>query len=168
MIAPRLPRALKHFNIYVDGIPYREKCDSVTLPSLNFVVESFRAGGMDVPVGIEMGMEELTLSMTVADCSDELLGLLGKPNIDISLRGAIQAQGAAEEGVVISMRGFCKGYEPGQWQPGAKSTTTINYTLNYFKYVQNDKEIVEIDAYNMVRKFNGVDQLAKHRELLGM
>ncbi|ENN91089.1 phage major tail tube protein [Bartonella schoenbuchensis] len=168
MIAPRIPRALKHFNIYVDGIPYREKCDSVTLPSLNFVVESFRAGGMDAPISMEMGMEELTLSMTVADCSDQLLGLLGKEDIDISLRGAIKAQGAKAEGVVISMRGFCKSYEPGQWQPGAKSTTTINYALHYFKYVQNDKEIVEIDIYNMVRRFNGVDQLAEYRELLGM
>ncbi|OPB29851.1 phage major tail tube protein [Bartonella sp. WD12.1] len=168
MIAPKLPRTLKHFNIYIDGIPYREKCDSITLPSLNLVVESFRAGGMDVPVGIEMGMEELTLSMTIADCSDQLLGLLGKENIDISLRGAIKAQGSGAEGIVISMRGFCKGYEYGQWQPGAKVATTINYTLNYFKYVQNDKEIVEIDAYNMVRKFNGVDQLKEYREILGM
>ncbi|AQX20255.1 phage major tail tube protein [Bartonella sp. WD16.2] len=168
MIAPPLPRALKYFNIYVDGIPYQEKCDSVTLPNLNFVVESFRAGGMDAPIPIEMGMEELTLSMTVADCSKELLRLLGKPNIDISLRGSAQAQGASPERIVISMRGFCKGYEPGQWQPGAKSTTTINYTLNYFKYVQGGDEIVEIDIPNMVRKFDGVDQLKEHRENLGL
>ncbi|ENN91153.1 phage major tail tube protein [Bartonella bovis] len=168
MIAPRLPRALKHFNIYVDGIPYQEKCESVTLPNLNFVVESFRAGGMDFPVDIEMGMEQLTLSMTIADCSPELLGLLGKPNIDICLRGSVQAQGAPAEKIAISMRGFCKGYEPGQWQPGTKAVTTINYTLNYFKYVQNGVEVVEIDGFNMVRKFNGVDQLAEHRENLGL
>ncbi|ENN93189.1 phage major tail tube protein [Bartonella bovis] len=168
MVAPKLPRALKHFNIYVDGIPYQEKCESVTLPNLNFVVESFRAGGMDAPVGIEMGMEELTLSMTILDCSEELLSLLGQYNIDISLRGVAQAQGAPEEGIVISMRGFCKGYEYGQWQPGTKAIATLNYTLHYFKYVQKEKEIVEIDIHNMVRKFNGIDQLAQHRNLLGI
>ncbi|MEL6092988.1 phage major tail tube protein [Bartonella schoenbuchensis] len=90
MIAPPLLRDLECLNIYVDGIPYRKKCENVTLPSLKFVFEDFRAGGMDAPIPIEMGMEPLTLSMTVADCSDELLDVLTKYDICISLRGTMQ------------------------------------------------------------------------------
>ncbi|AQX30581.1 phage major tail tube protein [Bartonella schoenbuchensis] len=166
MIAPPLPRDLKRLNIYVDGIPYREKCEKVTLPSLKFVFEYFRGGGMDAPIPIEMGMEPLTLSMTIADCSKELLDALSKYDIGISLRGTMQVRGTSEEGVAISIRGCCTGCK-GSYDFN-KPTTVIDYRLHYFKYVQNDKEIVEIDGPNMVRKFNGVDQLAEYRELLGL
>ncbi|WP_375627542.1 phage major tail tube protein, partial [Bartonella sp. PS17NMGDW] len=50
----------------------------------------------------------------------------------------------------------------------SKATSTTTFTLQYFKYVQKDVEIVEIDALNMVRRFNGVNQLADHRENLGL
>ncbi|MEL6092987.1 phage major tail tube protein [Bartonella schoenbuchensis] len=72
--------------------------------------------------------------------------------------------GTSEETVAISIRGLCTGYE--EYSYAFKPTTVIHYTLHYFQYVQSDKEIVEIDGPNMVRKFNGVDQLAKCRELL--
>ncbi|WP_336288727.1 MULTISPECIES: phage major tail tube protein [unclassified Bartonella] len=168
MAVPVLPRVLKYFNIYVDGIPYQAKCESVTLPNLNFTVESYRGGGMDVPIEIDMGLEVLTLTMTISDCSPELMTQLGRSDVDISLRGSMQAQGTPAEGVAITMRGLCKGFEMAEWQAGGKATSTATFTLHYFKYVQKEVEIVEIDALNMVRKFNGVDQLAKHREFLGM
>ncbi len=55
-----------------------------------------------------------------------------------------------------------------EWQPGSKATSTATFTLHYFKYVQKDVEIVEIDVLNLVRKFNGVNQLADHRENIGL
>ncbi|WP_208442611.1 phage major tail tube protein, partial [Bartonella raoultii] len=131
-------------------------------------VESYRGGGMDIPIEVDMGLEVLTLSMTISDCSPELMTQLGRPDVDISLRGSMQAQGTPAEGVTITMKGLCKGFEMAEWQPGGKATSTATFTLQYFKYVQKDVEIVEIDALNMVRKFNGTDQLAQHRKLLGM
>ncbi|WP_039760490.1 phage major tail tube protein [Bartonella queenslandensis] len=168
MTVPVLPRVLKYFNIFVDGIPYQAKCESVTLPNLSLVVESYRGGGMDSSIEVDLGLETLTLSMTISACSPELMALLGRSDVDISLRGSMQAQGTPAEGVIITMRGLCKGFEMAEWQPGGKATSTATFTLHYFKYVQKDVEIVEIDVLNMVRKFNNVDQLAKHRELLGM
>ncbi|WP_455480080.1 phage major tail tube protein [Bartonella sp. B23] len=168
MSVPILPRILKYFNIYVDGVPYQAKCESVTLPNLNLVVESYRGGGMDVPIELDMGLEVLTLTMVISDCSPELMSQLGRSDVDISLRSSMQAQGTAAEGVSITMRGLCKGFEMAEWQPASKATSTATFTLHYFKYVQNNTEIVEIDAINMVRRFNGIDQLAKHREFLGI
>ncbi|WP_375672642.1 phage major tail tube protein, partial [Bartonella sp. CL45QHWL] len=69
MAIPVLPRVLKYFNIFVDGIPYQAKCESVTLPNLNLVVESYRGGGMDSSIEVDLGLETLTLSMTISDCS---------------------------------------------------------------------------------------------------
>ncbi|WP_273760712.1 phage major tail tube protein [Bartonella sp. ML70XJBT.G] len=168
MTVPVLPRVLKYFNIYVDGIPYQAKCESVTLPNLNLIVESYRGGGMGTPIEVDLGLETLTLTMTISDCSPELMALLGRTDVDISLRSSMQAQGTPAEGVIITMRGLCKGFEMAEWQPGSKATSTATFTLQYFKYVQKDIEIVEIDAINMVRKFNGIDQLADHREILGL
>ncbi|ALE02859.1 phage major tail tube protein [Bartonella ancashensis] len=162
-----LPKHLKYLNIYVDGIPYQGKCESVTLPTLNLVVESHRACGMDIPIEIDMGMEPLTLNMVVSGYSPELIGALGKTDVRITLRGSVQAQGEPAESVEITMNGLCKSSEINQWQSGSAVTCTLNYTLHYFKYIQKDVEVVEIDAFNMVRRINGVDQLEQHRKHLG-
>uniref|UniRef100_UPI0012EBF35F phage major tail tube protein n=1 Tax=Bartonella refiksaydamii TaxID=2654951 RepID=UPI0012EBF35F len=113
-------------------------------------------------------LETLILTMTISDCSPELMSLLGRSDVDISLRSSMQAQGTPAKGVVITMRGLCKGFEMAEWQPGSKATSTATFTLQYFKYVQKDMEIVEIDVLNLVRKFNGVNQLAEHKNFLGM
>ncbi|PIT68609.1 phage major tail tube protein [Bartonella tribocorum] len=168
MTVPVLPRVLKYFNIFVDGIPYQAKCESVTLPNLSLVVENYRGGGMDSSIEVDLGLETLTLSMTISDCSPELMALLGRTDVDISLRSSMQAQGTPAEGVVITMRGLCKGFEMAEWQPGGKATSTATFTLQYFKYVQKDIEIVEIDVLNLIRKFNGINQLADHRNNLGL
>ncbi|UTO27861.1 phage major tail tube protein [Bartonella harrusi] len=168
MTVPVLPRVLKYFNIFVDGIPYQAKCESVTLPNLSLVVEEYRGGGMDSSLEIDLGLETLILTMTISDCSPELMALLGRSDVNISLRSSMQAQGTPAEGVVITMRGLCKGFEMAEWQPGSKATSTATFTLQYFKYVQKDVEIVEIDVLNLIRKFNGVNQLAEHKNFLGI
>lgn len=44
----------------------------------------------------------------------------------------------------------------------------MSMDLRYYKLVYNGKELIEIDAENMIRKIDGVDQLASTRTALGL
>lgn len=163
-----LPRVLKNFNFYLDGESYAGRADSITLPNIASVVESHRAGGMNGPVEIELGLELMTLQVVISDYDPNLIAKYNTPNLPVTLRGSFQAQGQKAEPVIINARGLHKGLEFGQWQGGSKSTATLNYSLNYFRYRQKDVEYAEIDLLNMVQKIGGVDQLANDRANIGL
>ena len=54
-----IPKILKNFNLFIDGRGYAGKCDEVNPPKLNIKSEEYRAGGLDAPIPIDMGMEKL-------------------------------------------------------------------------------------------------------------
>ena len=61
-----IPRKLKHFNLFVDGRGYAGKIEELTLPKVTIKAEEFRAGGMDAPMEIDLGMEKLEAEFTLA------------------------------------------------------------------------------------------------------
>lgn len=167
-MAAQLPRQLKAFNLYYDGGSYAGRCDNFTPPSLAFVTEEHRAGGMDAPVELEMGMEAMVATVVLSDYDPRFVSLLGKEGVPLVGRGAVQAQGGRAESVVLNMRGMLKQAELSEWSAGSKSTQTYTYSLSYFRFRQADEELVEIDIINMVRKFGGVDQLSDLRTAIGL
>lgn len=164
----QLPRQLKAFNAYVDGDSYSGRCDTATLPQLALVMEEHRAGGMDAPIKLELGMEAMTSTLVLSDYSERIIPLIGVPEVPIVLRGAVQAQGQAAQAVVVNMRGMLATTEFSEWSPGSKSTKTLTYELSYFRFRQNDVELAEIDIINMVRRIGGIDQLAGQRAAIGL
>lgn len=72
-----LPKILKNFNVFVDGRGYAGKIDEVTLPKLTIKTEEYRAGGMDIPINIDMGMEKLEAEFTFSEYDSELFRLFG-------------------------------------------------------------------------------------------
>ncbi|RVH55361.1 phage major tail tube protein [Sinorhizobium meliloti] len=163
-----LPRQLKAFNLYSDGESFAGRIDTLTLPALNYLVEAHRAGGMDAPKEIELGMEVMTATMVLSDYSPRLVTLLGKDNVPFVARGGVQRQGANPEPVIINMRGMLKTSEWSEWNPGTKSTNTFTLTLDYLRFRQNGVQLVEIDILNMQRTFGDEDQLAALRAAIGL
>ena len=53
------PRVLKNMNLFVDGRGYAGRVDEIELPKLTLKTEEHRAGGMDVPVLIDLGMDKM-------------------------------------------------------------------------------------------------------------
>jgi P2 family phage contractile tail tube protein len=51
---------------------------------------------------------------------------------------------------------------------GGKQTTTLTYSLRKYSETINGVAAVNIDAENMIRVINGVDQLADQRAALGL
>lgn len=165
-----LPRHLRNFNVMIDGFGFAGRADEVTLPTLEITTETHRAGGMDAPVDVDMGMELMELSVVLSDYDESVIsgfGLLGA-GVPITLRGAIQRQGEQAQPVVIKMLGGLKARDPGTWSVGGKQTTTLTYSLRKYSEAINGVEYVNIDVENMVRVINGVDQLASQRAAIGI
>ncbi|QKC90008.1 phage major tail tube protein [Mesorhizobium sp. NZP2234] len=167
-VTAALPRQLKAFNLYYDGNSFAGRCDSITPPTLTLLLEEHRAGGMDGPKKLDMGMEAMTATLVISDYDPRLVSLFGVDNVPLVARGAVQAQGKAAEPVVLNMRGMLTAMELSEWKPGSKSLKTLTYELDYFRYRQADVEYMEIDIINMVRRIGGVDQLASQRTAIGL
>ena len=170
-MAIELPRVLKNMNLFVDGRGYAGRVDEIQLPKLTLKTEEHRAGGMDLPVELDLGMEKLEAQLTISDFDPELFkifGLLDVSEAQLTLRGAIQAQGQTAQPVVVHLRGGWKELDPGTWKPGDKSTLTVMVAARYYKLVINEEELVEIDAVNLVRKVGGVDQMEAIRTAIGL
>ena len=167
----QLPRVLKNMNLFVDGRGYAGRIDEIQLPKLTLKTEEHRAGGMDVPVEIDLGMDKLEAELTISDYDPEvykLFGLLDLKPVQITIRGAIQAQGEEAKPVVINLRGGWREIDAGTWKPGDKSTLKVSVAASYYKLTIDGQEVVEVDAINLVRKVGGVDQMNAIRAAIGL
>jgi len=165
-----LPKILKNFSAFVDGRGYAGRVDEITLPKLAIKMEEYRAGGMDVPIDIDLGMEKLEADITFSEYDPELFrlfGIMDNSTVNFTLRGGLQGTGDAEP-VVINFRGKIKELDSGSWKAGDKATLKCMIAIFYYKLTIDRRELIEIDAENMIRKINGVDQLSSMRQALGV
>ena len=163
-----LPRVLKNFAVFADGRGYAGRCDEVELPKLALKTDELRAGGMDAPVELDMGMEKLEAKLTFAEYDEAALGLFGKPNTYYTLRGAAQRQGEAAQPVILRLFGTAKEVDSGSWKAGERGSMAFMIAVTKLTYEVNGVPIVVIDVENMIRIVNGVDQLATQRAALGI
>ena len=171
-----LPKILKNFNAFVDGKGFAGRVEEIQLPKLTIKTEEFRAGGMDIPVQVDLGMEKMEAEITFAEYDAELFRLFGitenntssgNSGISFTLRGGMQSIGEAES-VVVNLRGIIKELDAGSWKAGDKSTLKCIIAAHYYKLTIDNRELIEIDAENMIRKINGTDQLASVRFAIGI
>ncbi|MFP3033837.1 MAG: phage major tail tube protein, partial [Wolbachia sp.] len=137
-----LPKILKNFNVFVDGRGYAGKIDEITLPKLTIKTEEYRAGGMDIPINIDMGMEKLEAELTFSEYDSELFRLFGLINnnaVYLTLRGGLQGSSDTES-VVINLRGLFKELDFGSWKPAEKATLKCTVAANYYKLTIDGKE----------------------------
>lgn len=171
-MAIQLPRILKNMGLFIDGSGYAGRVSEIQLPKLAIKTEEFRAGGMDLPVQMDMGMPALEAKLTLSDFDPELFksfGLLDSIGIPVTIRGAFQAQGSPDvAAVVVNLWGGWKEIDTGTWKSAEKSTLSVLVAATYYKLTVDGEELVEIDAINMVRSIGGIDQLAAQRIAIGL
>jgi uncharacterized protein len=166
-----LPRILRNFSLYVDGIGYAGRVTEANPPGLTIQTEEFRAGGMDAPVEIDMGMEALEMSFTLAEYDPAVLrqvGLLDQNAVQVTIRGAMVANGEAATPIVINCTGSFKEYDPGSFAAGEATEAQFTMALRYYRCTVGGAVVHEIDVENMTRVINGVDQLASIRTAIGI
>jgi len=166
----QIPRVLKNFSLFVDGRGLAGTIDTLTLPTFALKMEEFRGGGMDAPVELDMGMEKLEGTFALAEYNPDIVALYGLARADTQLtaRGALRRDGEDAIPMVVNMTGQVKELDPGDWKAGDMATGTFSYTLRYLKITVGGRELIEIDKVNMIRRINGVDQLATIRQAIGV
>jgi P2 family phage contractile tail tube protein len=167
-----LPKILKNFAVFVDGRGYAGKVEEITLPKLTIKTEEYRAGGMDIPIAIDMGMEKLETDITFSDYDSEifkLFGIISGNLVALTLRGALQEPDKTDAiPVVLHLRGTIRELDFGTWKAAEKATLKMAMDLRAYKLTYNNADVIEIDAENMIRKIDGTDQLATFRTALGL
>lgn len=166
------PTVLKNMNLYVDGRGYAGAIEELILPKLTLQTEEFRGGGMDAPVKIDMGMEHLEASFTLKGFDRSLLRFFGLGSgkaVVVTVRGGMYSQEHGTEfPVVVQLRGMMTELDFGTWKVTESSTIKATVSLRYYRLNVDGEEIHEIDINNMLRKIDGVDQLAETRKNIGL
>jgi P2 family phage contractile tail tube protein len=167
-----LPRILKNFNLFVNGRGLAGVADEVELPKISIKTDDFRAGGMDSEMEIDMGTEKLGAKFKLCDPDPEVLSLVGLSDGNsarVVAKGSfVRDSDNARVAVVAEMVGRVKSGDLGTWKSGDKAAGDYEMSVNYYKLTVGGREVYEIDIENMVRRINGVDQLAGIRSDIGL
>ena len=153
---------------FVDGRSYAGQCNQVTLPSTAIQTEEMRAGGMDGPEEMDMGLAAMRASLQFMSVPAEVLKLLGKPDIQITVRGALRSSDASVKKATATMSGKFIENNPGNWQPGQTANFTTTFSAYAYKLTIAGETIHDINNRTYKRVIDGVDQLAALRAALGL
>lgn len=162
---------IKNYALFVDGRGYAGQVTEFNAPELAIQTEDFRAGGMDGPIALDMGMEGLESSFSLSKYDADVLSLFGIADgaaVQVTVRAAAESYDGTVRAVVYNMRGRISRIARGAMTPGAMVPITITLRLDYYKEAIADVVIHEIDLINMIRTIAGVDRLAAQRAAMGI
>lgn len=166
-----IPETLANMNLFADGISFQGDVPSLTLPKLTLKTEEHRAGGMDMAIELDMGMEKMESNFTTTGVRKESLksfGLADGNAFNGVFRGSFKGQRGETKAVIVTQRGTLKEVDMGDWKAGDKAEIKHAVALTYYKLEVGGEVIYEIDPIGMKRVINGVDQLASQRRDLGL
>lgn len=167
-----LPRKLKNFVLFNDGISYMGEVEEVTLPKLTRKTEDYRSGGMNGPIKLDFGMEGLKLEWTAAGFLRTLLnqwGTLTHDGVLLRFAGALQSDDLPfATPLEVTVRGRHTEIDFGNAKAGDKTAIKVTSELSYYKLTMDGVTVIEIDFVNMIEIVNGEDRLASVRLALGI
>lgn len=163
----QLPKSFAGFSLFVDGIGYAGKVTEGKPPALKIKTADFEGGGLSGVVTLDMGqVEKLEFTATVAEFNPELHTVLGKPDLQYSLRAA-QGEGGNFEAVVYQMRGPLNELEADAFKRGTQTAIKLAGVARALKLSIGGRELWNIDVERGTRVIGGVDQMAGLRKALG-
>jgi P2 family phage contractile tail tube protein len=165
-----IPRILKNFNMFVQGNGFAGVVDEIELPKLSIHVEDHRAGGMDAPAGIDMGMEKIECNFSLAEPNPNVLvqfGLINGRSVVAQFRAAA-ADDLTVVPYVIDVTGMYTELDSGTLKAGDKTQLKATLQARFYRLSLEGAVIIEIDIENMTRIINGDDQMDGIRAALNM
>ncbi len=167
------PRKLSNFNVFIEGYSMAGIAEEITLPALDRTMEEYRGGGMLGPVSLDMGLEALSLTFTLAEFNEVVLASWGVTNasgVGVRFLGAAQADNgdSVVDAIEISARGRWQKVDGGTVKTGEAAKMEVQMALTYFKYTLNGIDLIEIDLMNAREIVNGEDRTAAVRAAIGL
>lgn len=166
-----IPQTLVNMNLFIDGKGFAGLATEVNLPKLKRKTDEHRAGGMDGPVKMGMGMELLEASFTLSGVSTDALvffGLADDTTFNGNFRGAFKNLKGEVVPVIATFRGMLEEIDPGSWKAGDKAETKFNTALTYYKLEVEGAVVHELDPVGCIRVINGTDEAAAERAAIGI
>ncbi len=166
-----VPQTLYLMNMFVDGINFAGDIPVLSLPKLKIKTDEYRAGGMDMGIDMDQGMEKMEASFSAKGVRREAMkyfGLADQTAFNAVFRGSYKGQRGATTSVVATLRGMLSELDPGEWKSGESGESKYSISVSYYKLEVGGRLMYEIDPVGCVRVINGVDQLASVRRDLGL
>ena len=167
-----LPRKIKNFALFNEGLSYLGEVDEVTLPKLTRKTEDWQAGGMAGPIKADMGMEGLELEWKAGGILRDVLtqwGAIKHDAVGLRFAAALQSDDSEEiQSLEVVVRGRHTEIDQGKAKAGDKTEFTVKSALSYYKLSIDNEVLIEIDLVNMVEVVDGIDRLEGVRNALGI
>ena len=167
-----LPRKLKNFNLFQNGVSFMGMVPEVTLPKLSRKMEEYRAGGMTGPVSVDFGNEALSLEWSAGGLIGEALKQYGA-----SSHGAVQLRfaGAYQEdddgtvaAVEVVVRGRYKEVDMGTAKMADDTTHKYTMPCSYYKLMIDGATIIELDFMSGIENIGGASTNDAIRKAIGL
>ena len=168
-----IPEVINDFNMYRSGNRLAGTTGEVALPDFEAITATISGNGIlgeyEAPVTGHYGSMEQEIPFRVInlDYFD-----LADPTVvqELTLRGAIQTldkatQATGEVGMRVVFRGRCKKFSPGTVKQREAMDGSITLEVTYILIELDGQEKVKLDKINNEFRINGVDKLAKIRQL---
>ena len=162
------PRTIRNFNGFIDGVSYAGRIIEGKAPDLKLSLAAHRGGGMDGIVNQDMGMEAMKAEATFAEWSPALITLFGTRRRMVLRPAAMGEDDFSADTNIMTLGGRWSSTDFGSLKPGSDAPLKVTLEVDYFRMVQNNVELFEIDVRAGKRVVNGVDQLAQLRASMGL
>jgi P2 family phage contractile tail tube protein len=171
-MANPIPEKLINFKVFLEGKDLVGVAD-VELPKLEAMTETVSgagiAGEVESPVLGHFGSMTTTIKFRTITGD---VGTLARPAAHlIDFRGSLQVQDAGQYKTVpvrATVKAIPKSVDLGSLEVGKPTGTANEFEVVYLKIYVEGKERVEIDKYNFIASFDGVDVLSSVRKDMGL
>lgn len=167
----QLPRLLKGFNVFTDGLNKHGVIMTVKRPALKFKTEDFTPGGFIGELTALHGVEKLEFELTSKGYDVELFKSISHKiggNL-VRYQGSLHREDEDEHQMLVGeFRGRIIETDPGEDKAGEGGEHTFKYALTYWKETVNGETVLEIDVMNNKVIIGGRDYFAGMRKNLGL
>lgn len=167
-----MPRKLKNFNLFQNGVSFMGMVPEVTLPKLSRKMEEYRAAGMSGPVSVDFGNEAVSIEWTAGGLMIEALKQYGARShgaVQLRFAGAYQED---DEGTVtaveVVVRGRYKEIDLGAAKVADDTTHKYTMACSYYKLLVDGAAVIELDFMSGIETIGGTDTTAAIRKAIGL
>ncbi len=167
-----LPRKLKNFNLFQNGVSFMGLAHEVTLPKLSRKMEEYRAAGMTGPVSVDFGNEALSMEWSAGGLIGEALKQYGAHShgaVQLRFAGAYQEDDDGTVAAVeVVVRGRYKEIDMGTAKMADDTTHKYTMACSYYKLMIDGAIVIELDFMGGVENMGGGSTNDAIRKAIGL
>lgn len=158
---------LRDCTAFIDGVSKLGKIGDVTVPVPSAKTEDLLNSGMAKPREVLLSYEKLEMGLKLPGLDPQVWKLFGlKPGSDtqILVTGALVSEDGSTVNASLTVRGFFKSANGGNWKPGTLGENDHGFAVNYYKLEIAGENVLEVDDFDVI--VGGVSQRADIRQAL--